>query len=120
MTHKVQIPPNRGPATSKGEQTPDAAPISRRTRSQTAAVASGITPAQAAQRQYPAQFLQSLAMPVLDETSGQSLKYCQLHKHLKLAHIWNTYYTNELGRLCQVIGQGSKGPKHQRVEGTAK
>ena len=37
----------------------DTAPIARRTRSQTANVASAITPAQAAQRRYPAKFLQS-------------------------------------------------------------
>ena len=96
----------------------DTAPISTRTRSQTTAMASVITPAQAAQRQYPAKFLQSLAMPILEETSGQLLQYSQLRKHPKFAHIWNTSYTNELGRLFQGIGQGSKGPKHQRVEGT--
>ena len=49
-------------------------PIARRTRSQTANTASVITPAQAAQRRYPRKFLQSLAMPVLDETSGQFLQ----------------------------------------------
>ena len=57
-------------------------------------------------------------MPVLDETSGQSLQYCQLLKHPKLAHIWNTSYSNEMGRLCQCIGKGSKGPSQQRVEVT--
>ena len=57
-------------------------------------------------------------MPVLDETSGQSLQYWQLRKHPKFARIWNTSYANELGRLCQGIGKGSKGQRHQRVEGT--
>ena len=57
-------------------------------------------------------------MHVLDKTSGQSLQYCQLHKHPNFAHIWNTCYDNELDCLCQGIGQCSKGPKHQRVEGT--
>ena len=99
-------------------KTPDTGPIARCTRSQTAAMANVITLAQAAQRRCPSQFLQSLAMPVLNENSGQSLQYCQLCKHPKFAHIWNTSYANELGRLCQGIGQGSKGPKHQRVEGT--
>ena len=93
-------------------------PIARRTRSQTAAMASVITPAQASQQRYPSNFLQSLAMPVLNETSGKLLQYRQLRKHLNFAHIWNTSYANELGSLCQGIGQGSKGPKHQRVEGT--
>ena len=95
---------------------PDTGPISRRTQSQTAAMANVITPAQAAQRQYIAQFLQSLTMPVLDEISGQPLQYRQLCKHSKFAHIWNTSYANELGRLCQGIGQGPNGPKNQRVE----
>ena len=94
----------------------DTAPIAARTRSQTAAMTSVITPSEAPQLQYPFKFLQSMAMLVLDETSGQSLK-SQLRKHPKFAHIWNTSYANELGRLFQGIGQGSKGPKHQRVEG---
>ena len=57
-------------------------------------------------------------MPVLNETSGQSLQYRQLRKHPKFAHIWNTSYANELGRLFQGIGKVSKGPRQQRVEGT--
>ena len=99
-------------------KTPATVPIAMRTHSQTAAMASVITPSQAAQQQFPAKFLQSMEMPVLHETSRQSLKYRQLHKNPKFAHIWNNYYANELGRLCQGIGQGSKGPKHQRVEVT--
>ena len=57
-------------------------------------------------------------MPVLDKTSGQSLKYRQLRKHSNFVHIWNTFYANELGLLFQGIGKGSKGPKKQQVEGT--
>ena len=57
-------------------------------------------------------------MPVLDETSGQSLQYRQLRKHPKFVQIWNTSYANELSCLCQGIGHGSKGPKYQHVEGT--
>ena len=82
------------------------APIARRTRSQTANMASVITPVQADQREYPAKFLQILEMPFLNETSGQSLQYLQLHKYPKFAHIWNTSYANELDRLCQGIGKG--------------
>ena len=81
-------------------------------------MASFITPAQAAQQIYPAKFLQILAMPVLDKNSGQSLQYRQLRKHPKFSHIWNTSYANELGRLCQGIGKGSKVPRQQRVDGT--
>ena len=99
-------------------KTTDTAPIATRTHSQTAAMASVITPAQATQRQYTAKFLQSLEMSVLDETYGQSLQYRQLRKKPKFAHIWNTSYANELGRLYQGIGKSSKCPKHQHVEGT--
>ena len=112
VPHTVDHPP---PRMSK---TQDTGTISRRMRSQTAAMANVITPAKASKRRYPSQFLKSLAMPVLDETSGQSLQYRQLRKHPKFAHIWNTSYANELGRLCQVIGKLSKGPKNQRMEGT--
>ena len=67
---------------------------------------------------YPLKFLQSLDMPVLDETSGQSLQYRQLRKHPKFARNWNTSYAKELGRLYQGIGKGSKGPRQQHVKGT--
>ena len=110
--HTVDHPPPRV------NKTPDTAPITRHTRSQTVAMANVIAPAQASQRQYPAKFLQSMAMPVLDKTSGKSLQYRQLRNQPKFAYIWNNSYANELVRLCQVIGQGSKGPKHQHVEGT--
>ena len=110
--HTVDRPPPRV------NKKTDTAPIYARTRSQTTAIASVNTLAQAAQRRYPAKFLQSLTMPVLDETPRQLLQYRQLRKHPKFAHIWNTSYANELGRLCQGIGQGSKGPKHQHMEGT--
>ena len=87
-------------------KTTDTSPIAKRTHSQTAAMASVVTPAQAAQQRYPAKFLQSLARPILDEPSGQLLQYRQLRKHPKFVHIWNTSYANELGHLCQGIGQG--------------
>ena len=75
----------------------DLGPIVQRTRSQTTAMFNVITPAQAAKQQYPAQFLQSLTIPALEETSGQLLQYRQLRKHLSFAHILNTSYANELG-----------------------
>ena len=80
--------------------------MARCTLPQTVAMANVITPAQAAKRRFSAQFLESLAMPILDETSGQSLQYRQLRKHPKFAHIWNTSYANELGRLFQGISNG--------------
>ena len=79
-------------------------------------MANVITPDQADKRQYPAHFLQSLSMPVLDETSGQLLKYRQLRKNPRFLLIWNTSYANELGRLYQGFGKGSKGPNNQRME----
>ena len=91
VPHPVDPPP---PRVSKATYL---RPISRHTRSQRTAINNLITPAQAAKHQYPAQFLQSLEMPVLEETSGQSLQYRQPRKHPKFAHIWNTSYANELG-----------------------
>ena len=81
-------------------------------------MANVINLAQVAKRRYPAQFLQSLEIIVLDETSGQLLEYRQLHKQPKFFHIWNTSYANKLGRICQGVGKVSKVPKNQRVEVT--
>ena len=100
VTHNVDQPPPRA------IKTQDTGPIARLTRSQTAAMTNVITPSQVDKRRYSIQFLQSLAMPILDKTSGESLKYCQLLKHPKFAHILNTSYANELGQLCQGIGKG--------------
>ena len=41
-----------------------------------------------------------------------------MRKHPKFAHIWKNSYANELGKLCQGIGKGSKVPINQRVEVT--
>ena len=112
VPHTVYPPPPRV------ENTTDLGPIARRTWSQNTAMSNVITLAQASKLQYPAHFLQSLAMPVLYKTSGQLLQYHQLRKHPKFAHIWNKSYANELGRLCQVVGKVSKGPDNQCVEGT--
>ena len=81
-------------------------------------MANVITAAQETKRQHPEQFFQSLAMSVLDETSGKLLEYRQLRKHLKLAHIWNISYANELSRLCHGVVKESKPPKKKHVEGT--
>ena len=62
VPHTMDQPP---PRVSK---TQDTGPISRRTRSQTAVLDNVITPAQAAKRRYPYQFLQILEMPVLNKT----------------------------------------------------
>ena len=57
-------------------------------------------------------------MPVLDEETGKTLEYGQLRKHPKYQKVWNGSYSNELGRLCQGVGTGKKGPLQQRTEGT--
>ena len=93
-------------------------PISRRKRSQTQSQANIVTPARAAARRYPAAIVQFLALPVLDKETGKLLEYQQLRKYPRYAPIWNPSYANELGRLCQGIGKGTKGPRKKRVEGT--
>ena len=93
-------------------------PIARRTRSQTQSQANIFTPARAAACRYPAAIFQYLALPVLDKETGKILEYRQLRKDPRCAPIWNTSYTNELGQLCQVVGEGTKGPRKQRLEGT--
>ena len=95
---------------------PAAKPIARRTRSHTQQ-ANLVTPIKAASRQYPAAFLSRLALPVLTD-SGRELNYRQLIRDPDYADVWSTSYANELGRLCQGIGQGAQGTKKQRVEGT--
>ena len=65
-----------------------------------------------------ADFLSFIACPVLDEETGKFLKHRALRRHPKLKKIWDRSFANELGRLCQGIGEGDKGPKQQRVAGT--
>ena len=72
----------------------------------------------AAVRRYPAAIFQYLALPVLDKETGKLLEYRQLRKDPRYTPIWNPSYANELGRLFQKFGKGTKGPKKQRVAGT--
>ena len=67
VPHTVDPPPPRV------EKATDLGPIARRTQSQTTATANVITTIQAAKQQYPAQFLQSMTMPVLEKTSVKSI-----------------------------------------------
>ena len=64
VPHTVDQPPPRV------KKLIDTGPIARGTWSKTAFMSNVITSAQAAKWGYPAQFLQSLAMPVLYKTSG--------------------------------------------------
>ena len=84
-----------------------------------------VTPDQAARRYYPQALLalwcmpiQEMAMPVLDEETGKTFEYQQLHQHPKYKYIWEQSYSNELGRLCQGIVHGTAGPPKKRVAGT--
>lgn len=74
--------------------------------------------ANAAKRQSPKELLLHWAFPAIDDETGKAMEYRQLKNHPRLGPTWNTSYSNEMGRLCQDVGGGDKGPKKQRVEGT--
>jgi hypothetical protein len=57
------------------------------------------------------------ALSVLDPSTGEFLKYCQLRQDPCYKATWDTSYANELGRLCQGIGSGTT-PNSKRVAGT--
>ena len=50
------------------------------------------------------------ALPVLDLEYGKLLEHKQLRRHPRLKKTWDTSYANELGRLCQGVGEGTAGP----------
>ena len=58
------------------------------------------------------------ACPVLDATTGKQLEHRHLRKHPAYKEVWDTSYSNELGRLCQGIGKDAQDPTQQRVAGT--
>eukprot|EP00804_Cyclotella_cryptica_P003563 CCRYP_002179-RA/>CCRYP_002179-RA protein AED:0.44 eAED:0.44 QI:0/-1/0/1/-1/1/1/0/111 len=60
----------------------------------------------------------ALAMPVLDQDTGQTLEHRQLCRHPKHKATWDTSYSNELGRLCQGINTHPTYPHQKRIEGT--
>ena len=93
-------------------------PIARKTLSRIQRQANIVTSEMAAARRYPDAIFQYLALPVLDKETGKFLEYHHLQKDPKYAFIWNPYYANELGRLCQEFGKETKGPKKQIVKGT--
>ena len=63
----------------------------------------------AAQRTYPSTLIHKWALPVLDESTGQTLEYQPLRQHPDFHKIWNHSYANELVRLCQGIGASPNG-----------
>ena len=84
-----------------------------------------VTPARAASRYFPKELLAlwctpitDLAMPVMDPNTGKEYEYRELRNIPKYKDIWEKSYSNELGHLCQGVGEGTKGPRNQRVEGT--
>ena len=54
----------------------------------------------------------------IDEETGKTMEYRELRRHLKLKCIWETSYTNKMGRLRQGVSRGDKDAKQQRVAGT--
>ena len=59
-----------------------------------------------------------LAAPVMDEETGEMLEFRQLRSHPKYKKIWDTYYANELGRLCQGVRTKKEDPPQKWVKGT--
>ncbi len=59
-----------------------------------------------------------MANAVVDPDTGRELTPRQLRQHPKLKKIWDTSYANELGCLCQGIGQDPSTPSSQHVTGT--
>ena len=57
-------------------------------------------------RQYPSAFLTEWVLYVLDPYTGQYLEHNQLLRHSNLGTIWDSSFSNELGRLCQGAGKG--------------
>ena len=85
----------------------DVEPIAHRTRSRT-------KPAEV----ITAVVRELLACSVMDVDTGEMLEFRQLRKHPKYKKIWDTSYSNELGRLCQGVGKDPSNPMIQRVKGT--
>ena len=62
--------------------------------------------------------LPAIAAPVLDHDTGDTLEHRQLRRHPKYKDVWNTSYANELGRLCQGVGQHPLDATKKRINGT--
>ena len=57
------------------------------------------------------------ACSVLDSATGEFLEHPQLRRDPRYKETWDKSYANELGRLCQGIGTGTK-PGTKRIDGT--
>ena len=102
-------------------------PVAYHTRYRTTQQTLRVHPVLAAQRNYPEKLLnlwytlrpkEHTAMPFLENETWESLEYSQLLLHPKYKEVWNTSYSNELGRILQDVGSGTSGAKKQRVKGT--
>ncbi len=49
---------------------------------------------------------------------GAMLEHRQLQRHPTYKKVWDKSYANELGRLCQGIGNNPSNPTKKRVDGT--
>ena len=100
-------------------------PITHRTRSRISALS-------ASRRTFPSEFLERwaasevlhgnqwapLALSVIDTKIGESLEHSALRRQPRLSNMWNTFYSNNIGRLCQVIGTDPKYPTKELLNGT--
>ncbi len=58
------------------------------------------------------------AYSVLDHETGETLEHCQLRRLPKYKATWEKSYADEIGRLCQGVGQHPTMPNTQQVTGT--
>ena len=58
------------------------------------------------------------AYSVLDHDTGETLEHRQLRRLPKYKATWDKSYADEIGRLCQGVGQHTSKPNTQRVAGT--
>ena len=56
-----------------------------------------------------------MANSVSEQETGKQLNYGQLRKHPRLQEICNKSFSNEMGRLFQVVGKGPNG-KGKKIE----
>jgi hypothetical protein len=58
------------------------------------------------------------AYSVLGHETGETLEHCQLRHLPKYKATWDKSYADEIGKLCQGVGQHPTMPNTQRVTGT--
>ena len=99
-------------------------PVAHHTQYRTTHQDLRVHPGLATKRKYPSEFInlwctprpeEHTEIPVLDNETGESLEYCQLLQlchHPKYKYVWNTSYSNELGRLCQGVSGNTSGSQN--------